>query len=689
MIIIPNTKENAMVTNAVTYTPQILYTVGVKPYAVSVGDFNNDNYEDLAVANLGDNSVSILFGNGRGGFSTPSNFNVGKSPYYIISGDFNNDGNIDLKTTNSGDNTASVLLGNGLGGFTIQTNTVTGYMPWHWVNVSSDVNNDGYLDVIQSINAKLVSGSWQSNNTVSVQLNDGNGNFLQPTDFIVGTRPASVGVADLNGDSFADLITTNNESQNISVLIGNGAGGFSNQNVFAVGRNSTSVSISDINGDNILDLAVANQSDSTVSVLLGDGAGGFSPQSTFPVGKTAYSVTIGDFNNDGKADLVTANPFDNSISVLLNTTVMGNLTYTSTGYVSIKGKSEVGQTLLALNNVQDLYGVVKMSYQWLRNGLPISNQNKQSYTLSLDDFNQKISVDVNYTDGLGNYKKVITPDPMVYISQNSIASTLSISSAGSYNAGTGNVKFNFAAGNYNYTITNFGIGDVLNFPSGAAATIINKSTTDNLIEVQWALSGNVATINLLGLTPHQDSSIFSSASFNSVFGVGAIADASSSTFELTPSSGAINSTSSLKTFISNNNVVPVSVMTGGETFTSIKNSLNQTVTLWFMNPGGQMQYEDIAAGTQHTRESAQAGHAWEIKTKDGKVVGSFFGIAQSVNITDSGTQVIYDESSQVKFINQLRSRYNLLYIRIIPRSLVLLHKHQILAKLAFLLKYLR
>ena len=46
--------------------------VGTGPYGVAVGDFNGDGHADLAVANTDSNTVSILLGNGSGGFTPAS-----------------------------------------------------------------------------------------------------------------------------------------------------------------------------------------------------------------------------------------------------------------------------------------------------------------------------------------------------------------------------------------------------------------------------------------------------------------------------------------------------------------------------------------------------------------------------------------------------------------------------------------
>jgi hypothetical protein len=41
------------------------YKVGATPQAVAVGDFNGDSFPDLAVANSGDDTVTILRNRGQ------------------------------------------------------------------------------------------------------------------------------------------------------------------------------------------------------------------------------------------------------------------------------------------------------------------------------------------------------------------------------------------------------------------------------------------------------------------------------------------------------------------------------------------------------------------------------------------------------------------------------------------------
>src|SRR5436190_14407591 len=73
------------------------YTAGTAPNQIVTGDFNLDAKPDLAVVNSASDNVSILLGDGSGGFGAPggSPVMVGQSPKSVAAGDFNNDGKPD------------------------------------------------------------------------------------------------------------------------------------------------------------------------------------------------------------------------------------------------------------------------------------------------------------------------------------------------------------------------------------------------------------------------------------------------------------------------------------------------------------------------------------------------------------------------------------------------------------------
>ena len=87
---------------------------GTEPFSVAVGDFNGDGKADLAVANKNAGNagtVTILLGKGDGTFTAAAvSPATGNGPESVAAGDFNGGAVSDLAVANYGDNTATVLL---------------------------------------------------------------------------------------------------------------------------------------------------------------------------------------------------------------------------------------------------------------------------------------------------------------------------------------------------------------------------------------------------------------------------------------------------------------------------------------------------------------------------------------------------------------------------------------------------
>ena len=324
-----------------SFAAQQTFATGSTPDSVAVGDVNGDGRPDLAVANFSSNTVSVLLDTTAAGATMPSfaaqqTFATGSEPFSVAVGDVNGDGRPDLAVANEGSNTVSVLLNTTAAGattasFASQQTFATGSFPRSVA--LADVNGDGRPDL-----AVANEGS----NTVSVLLNTTAAGATTPTfaaqqTFATGSMPFAVAVGDVNGDGRPDLIVANETSTTVSVLLNTtGAGAttpsFATQETFATGSQPISVAVADVNGDGQLDLAVANQSSNTVSVLLNTlapivVAPSFAAQQTFATGSAPQSVAVGDVNGDGRPDLIVANDnFAGTVSVLLNTTAAGSTT---------------------------------------------------------------------------------------------------------------------------------------------------------------------------------------------------------------------------------------------------------------------------------------------------------------------------------------------------------------------------
>ena len=232
---------------------------------------NRDRLPDLAVSNLFADTVSILLGNGSGGFTPAATLPVGDVPYGIAIADLNRDHNPDLAVANQFAASLSVLLGDGTGGFAPAPGSpiAVGSGP-SWV-VGAKLDNDRNIDLAVAN---------QGSDTVSVLLGNGAGGFTQASGspVLVGPcfrpggacGPTGIVAAKLGGDGHLDLATSNHFSDTVSVLIGDGHGGFTPGpgSPFAVGDHPLSLAAGRLDRDGLFDLAAANYSTSNVSILL-------------------------------------------------------------------------------------------------------------------------------------------------------------------------------------------------------------------------------------------------------------------------------------------------------------------------------------------------------------------------------------------------------------------------------------
>ena len=284
------------------------YQTGSAPYAVSVGDFNRDGIDDLAVADERSGSVSILLGNGNGSFQPHADYPTNLGANSVAVADLNGDGKQDLVVTNGNSpSTVSVLLGNGDG--TFQTHVDYAVGNYAYSPVIDDFNSDGKLDIIVTN---------FSDTTFSLLLGNGDGTFQTPQIISAKHQTLSIATADFNRDGKLDLAGTDSDNNLVTVYLGDGNGGFAEGVDYTGGSQPVGIKIGDFNGDHIPDLAVVNVcadndpicifgNPGTTSIFLGNGDGTFKPKQDFSASYDSLSIALDDFNGDGKLDVAVAN----------------------------------------------------------------------------------------------------------------------------------------------------------------------------------------------------------------------------------------------------------------------------------------------------------------------------------------------------------------------------------------------
>jgi len=290
-----------------------------------VADFNRDGIPDMAVINLGNdsiNQISVLLGNGDGTFTAVTTSPAaGEQAYMLVSADFNGDGIPDLAVLNNGGSSiGSVLLGNGDGTFRAID---AGLGPGQGFGdgfsmVVGDFNLDGIPDlaiVFYETGQFTPEGSTAEYGVVSIFLGKGDGTFTQGQFYVMAGGPSREAVvADFNGDGIPDLAVLDG-CCGTNILLGKGDGTFTALTTLApTGTDYGFIVVADFNGDGIPDLAALypcvteTTCTGTISIFPGNGDGTFSAgASNLAAGLDPEYLVTGDFNGDGIPDLATMN----------------------------------------------------------------------------------------------------------------------------------------------------------------------------------------------------------------------------------------------------------------------------------------------------------------------------------------------------------------------------------------------
>ena len=292
----------------------ILIAPGFGPAEVHAVSLRGNGTLDLIVGSFNLNEIAVLVGNGNGTFQSPVFYTVGtaaNTPTSLTTGDFNRDGNLDVAVANTGDNTVSILLGNGTGALVPEGSPIpVGHVPE--AIRAGDFNADGYSD--------LAVANY-SDGTVTTFLNNQSGGFTVSTISVgsgAGSGPQALAI---NGSGSSLLLAVANFKDNtVSVMQSQGNGNFGAQTIVNVGKGPDDVNFSDFNGDGIPDLAVANYTSDTVNLVMGNAAASYVVLGPFSVGSSPYSAAVGDVNLDGTPDIAVPNCFSNNTGVLLDGT---------------------------------------------------------------------------------------------------------------------------------------------------------------------------------------------------------------------------------------------------------------------------------------------------------------------------------------------------------------------------------
>jgi hypothetical protein len=292
------------------------------PMSAIAADINGDGKPDLIVANQTSYTVGVYKNISSGGaisLANPVAFPMGPA-IQLASGDIDGDGRPDLVTSNFF-NEFSIMRNNS------SVDNIS-FDPQFYINFEgtqkrislNDLNNDGRPEII-------VTNS--SDDLVNIYPN-----ISVPGTIILGnavTYPTGDGpyhglvVADIDGNGWLDIITSNTNSNAISVLknMSGKLNEFAPFVEFPLEKKPIDINASDLDGDGKMDFVTIDyesQQQSFISMLknVSGTVVALSAPLTIKADQLLSGSCLGDLDGDGKPDIAVTNPYKNIISIYRN-----------------------------------------------------------------------------------------------------------------------------------------------------------------------------------------------------------------------------------------------------------------------------------------------------------------------------------------------------------------------------------
>lgn len=330
------------------------YVAGNDAFDIAIADLDGSG-ADLVTANRSSGTVSVLLGDGTGGFGDADSHTVSGEPTRVRAADGDGDGDLDLVTgpgeistlVNDGtgdldrhdsadvgggggfgedmhaelnviqsdgsgaldilltaEYSSNIALGSTTNGWTFASANGTGAITegaTGLVATEFEFDGDGYNDAVAV-------GQYQEN--IQLLLGQGDGTFdvqdgpeeACPSEQYEGSR--FVDVADLDADGNVDLVVTCMMGD-FTVHMGNEDGTF-DAGVRIARAGAQKVALADLDGDGDVDIGVSSNVDADLAIYLNEGGGALAEPMHLSIDAPANTIAFGDVDGDGATDIVTA-----------------------------------------------------------------------------------------------------------------------------------------------------------------------------------------------------------------------------------------------------------------------------------------------------------------------------------------------------------------------------------------------
>ncbi len=256
---------------------------GRGPFAVASADFDEDGWNDVAVATRFDGRVWVHFNNQN--LAGGQKINLARPIFRGTMGreDLNGNGVLDPGVCTGTE--TSCVCDLDCGEPEVEGSCVG----------SEDLNDDCFFEPADRNDENLGCVDTDPRTPCLTKL------LATPGDL------RGIVAADFNDDGHADVATVSFASEQVLVFLGDGQGEFGAARTFAAGSQPRDLISADFNGDGREDFAIPNFGANRVTVLLGNEDGTFGTGSTITSSPSPISAAAGDFDGDSRTDLAILN----------------------------------------------------------------------------------------------------------------------------------------------------------------------------------------------------------------------------------------------------------------------------------------------------------------------------------------------------------------------------------------------
>ena len=267
-----------------------------EPVQVCVADWDGDDHEDVVVATVS-GALARFASDGTGALSDDGEGYTPGIPGLLVVADRNGDDAPDLVQAHADD--LLEYRNDGAGSLRMARVTLLDNFPNGSIKVA-DLDGDGDADV-----ALTLDGSGPGAYALGVLRGDGSATLGAPEEWVLGTYPRHLALADLEQDGDLDAVLTEALVSRVVIAPNDGAAGFpswTSASLPATGGCQSIVS-ADLDADGLTDVAVLVSGELVVAT--GDGLGGFSGMNTTALsGDVPHRLRVVDLDLDGDLDLL-------------------------------------------------------------------------------------------------------------------------------------------------------------------------------------------------------------------------------------------------------------------------------------------------------------------------------------------------------------------------------------------------